>query len=207
MRWSPCLVVLAALMSGCFAELPDVPAGSSTAGGSSSGDVEATTMTPTTTTTMSLTMSDTTEHNDMDPPDVETEAPSEPDGVFACPVQQPCNVWTLPDCTGTCSLDEAGSCVLERLRVRETAALRVRRCDGPCTVDALLVRGSGGVEVVRQRASEGPDEVLTNLEPAKQCDLSAADFFAACLADFTAECADPDAWMQGCGPRGPQVCF
>lgn len=208
MRWSSCPVALVVVMSGCFTELPDVPVGSSTAAGSSSGASEATTMTPTTTTTMSPTMSDTTEHLDMDPTEVETEAaPPEPAGAFACALQQPCEVWTLPDCAGACTLDAAGTCVLERMRVRETAALRVRRCDGACTVDALLLRGSGGAGVVRQRASEGPDEVLTNLEPAKQCVLRPAEFFAACLADFTAACADPDAWTEDCGPRGPQICF
>lgn len=207
MRRSSCLVALVVVMSGCFTELPDVPAGSGTDAGSSSGEVEATTMTPTTSTTMSLTMSDTTENIDMDPPGPETEGPAEPAGAFACPIEQPCEVWTLPDCAGACTLDAAGTCVLERMQGRETAALRVRRCDGPCTVDALVVRGSGGSEVVRQRASEGPDAVLTNLEPARQCELRPGEFFAACLADFTAECADPDAWTQGCAPRGPEICF
>ena len=196
MRGRSIVVGFVVAASGCFTELPDVPGEASSGTGEASGATG--TSAAMTTTTGGLT------GEDQDPPTggagATTEAPPAGEGLFACAAPQPCEVWTLPDCAGACAADEAGACVLERLRVREASGLRVRRCDGACTLEVLLVRDAGTATLRRQRASEGPDQVLEDYQPPAQCELREEAFFAACLTTFTPECADPDAWVQGCGP-------
>ena len=199
MRWSPLVVVLA--VSACFAELPDVPVESSSSsdgGSTSTGEPGATTMSPT-----GMTESDRDVSSGGEP--TTGEAP-EGEGLFACVELQPCAVWTLPACQGPCSADAAGTCVLERLRDRAEAALRVRQCDGPCTLDALLLRGNGSALLRRQRATVGADEVLKNYQAPAQCELRPPEFFAGCLESFSAECADPEAWSQDCGAADSPIC-
>lgn len=204
MRCLLAVVGFALVAPACFAELPDVPddgseSGATQATGSTTGETTGGTSGATATTSAST---------DEDVPTSvgTTEAPPEAEGIFACDVPQPCEVWTLPDCAGACALDDAGACVLEQLRLRETAGLRVRSCDGPCTLDALFVRGSGAAELRRQRASVGADDVLQNYQAPTECALQAEAFFAACLEAFTPACADPEKWVQDCGPVGAPVC-
>lgn len=199
MRCPVAAVVFALVAPACFTELPEVPEdnSASAATGAMTGEVTSGTGGAT-----------TTADTDADVPTSEgtTAAPPEGEGIFGCEVPQPCEVWTLPDCSGACTLDDAGACVLEQLRLRETAGLRVRSCDGPCTLDALLVRGGGAAELRRQRASVGADEVLKNYQAPTECALEAEAFFAACLEAFTPACADPDLWALDCGPVGAAVC-
>lgn len=191
MRVSPALLMLALAAPACFTALPDLPPETDTGTATSVGASETSRPTG-------------TDASDLDPATtgaMGTSTGATEEGLFACDQGSPCEAWTLPDCEGACAADAAGTCVLQKLKERSSVAvLQVRRCAGDCTLEVLQLRGSGGAELARQRASVGADDVPTDYEAPKLCVLRGAEFFTACLAAFTAPCADPEQWFEGCTP-------
>jgi hypothetical protein len=94
----------------------------------------------------------------------------------------------------------AGMCVLAALRDRAPGALELTRCDGECAVHLLLPRASGTDEVQWQWRLEAEP---TTLSEVRRCALKPAEFFADCLLKFSADCADPAAWLVDCAATEP----
>ncbi|MBK8260710.1 MAG: hypothetical protein IPK80_05160 [Nannocystis sp.] len=209
MRWSFALIVLALAAPACFLELPDLPVDSATSSSSEATSSDgATTGSDASADPATSESAGSTTSGDADTTgETTTAGPPAPEGLFACEAAEPCAAWTLPDCAGACTLDAAGSCVLDQLRLRDAVSLRTRACAGPCAVEVLLVRGQGTAELRRQRADLGPDEVLVNYQPPMLCELRPPEFFAACLEAFTAECADPAQWTDGCVAAPAGACL
>lgn len=118
-------------------------------------------------------------------------------GLFAC-YEADCDVWVLPNCAKGCTLDAAGTCLLEQMRDRSNRRGDFRVCGDACERTALVVRGGGTDEVQRQTATELGDGGLDAYRDLKKCVLRDPAFFTGCIEALTAECTDPTKWFVSC---------
>ncbi len=185
--------------ASCFDELPSP-------GTASEGSSESADATGSETSAMDG-MSSSSANNAMTEPDNDTEdgsggaTTSAPplEGLFACSENESCDTWERPSCDGACPpLDAAGTCLFGHLRSRGGAVkLLYKDCDGACTLNAIVPRGAGDDSVDRQSATLDGDAPV-GFGEVQRCALVEPSFFEACIADFTAECADPANWMTDC---------
>jgi hypothetical protein len=209
MRVTSVLVLLALATSACFTELPELPAATGTEGSTSTGTSGSETSGASETSAPTTAVESTISDEDPDSAgEVGTSTGALEEGLFACESEALCPVWTLPNCPADCAADAVGTCVLERLRQRSgpSAMLQVQRCAGECTLEVLLPRGSGTADVDRQRASISAEDVLSDYDAPRKCQLRDEAFFAACLAEFTPPCADPEQWFEACAPVSEASC-
>ena len=130
------------------------------------------------------------------------------EGLFACSDPEGCDTWERPSCDGACPpLDAAGTCLFKQLENRGGGVrLIYKDCDGDCALTTLVPRGSGDDPVDRQSAMIDNADAPLSFGEIQRCTLSAPSFFAGCIAEFTAECANPANWVSDCQTTDKPLC-